>query len=121
MVQWEVFSRKKSLPPNKRIWSATANEDSQNEVITLHKDYIRAGADIITTNTFRTNPYSLISSGITDIVGNVSNAVDLAKRARENLLFLLLVLILRSKIVIRLKEQFHKKIWNGITKFILMP
>src|SRR5574338_19185 len=72
----------KKLTSNKRIWSAKANDDSQNEVITLHKDYIRAGADIITTNTFRTNPYSLISSGVTDIIGSITKAIDLAKRAR---------------------------------------
>lgn len=74
--------QEKKLTPNKRVWSATANDDSKNEVITLHKDYIRAGADIITTNTFRTNPYALISTGVTDIVGSVNNAVELAKRAR---------------------------------------
>ncbi len=74
--------QEKKLTSNKRIWSATANDDSQNEVIALHKDYIRAGADIITTNTFRTNPYSLISSGITDVVGSVLKAVNLAKYAR---------------------------------------
>lgn len=74
--------QEKKLTPNKRVWSATANDDSKSEVITLHKDYIRAGADIITTNTFRTNPYALISTGVTDIVGSVSNAVELAKRAR---------------------------------------
>jgi heptosyltransferase-2 len=74
--------QEKKLTSNKRVWSAKANDDSINEVITLHKDYIRAGADIITTNTFRTNPYSLISSGVTDVVGSVLKAVDLAKRAR---------------------------------------
>ena len=74
--------QEKKLTSNKRVWSAKANDDSQNEVITLHKDYIRAGADIITTNTFRTNPYALLSTGITDVVGTVSKAVDLAKRAR---------------------------------------
>ena len=74
--------QEKKLTSNKRVWSAKANDDSQNEVITLHKDYIRAGADIITTNTFRTNPYTLLSTGITDVVGTVSKAVDLAKRAR---------------------------------------
>ncbi len=76
--------QEKKLTSNKRVWSAKANDDSRSEVLTLHKDYIRAGADIITTNTFRTNPYSLISSGVTDIVGSVSKAVEIAKRARGN-------------------------------------
>lgn len=74
--------QEKKLTSNKRVWSATANDDSKNEVITLHRDYIRAGADIITTNTFRTNPYSLILEGVTDIYESVSKAVGLAKRAR---------------------------------------
>ena len=74
--------QEKKLTSNKRIWSAKANDDSRIEVLTLHKDYIRAGADIITTNTFRTNPYSLIASGVTDITGSVSKAVEIAKRAR---------------------------------------
>ena len=74
--------QEKKLTSNKRVWSAAANDDSKSEVVLLHKEYIKAGADIITTNTFRTNPYSLISSGITDIVGNVFKAVGLAKIAR---------------------------------------
>ncbi|HQI41808.1 MAG: hypothetical protein B6D44_01120 [Ignavibacteriales bacterium UTCHB2] len=74
--------QEKKLTSNKRVWSATANDDSRREVIILHKDYLRAGADIITTNTFRTNPYTLISTGVTDISESVKNAVELAKRAR---------------------------------------
>ena len=66
----------------KRVWSASANDQFANKVVSLHKEYIRAGADIITTNTFRTNPYSLISSGITDITEKVTNAVNLAKQAK---------------------------------------
>jgi len=64
-----------------KIWSANANENFGNKVIMLHKDYIRAGADIITTNTFRTNPFALLSSGISDISGSVKKAVNLAKFA----------------------------------------
>ncbi len=36
------------------IWSADANLDHPEVVETIHSDYISAGADIITTNTFRT-------------------------------------------------------------------
>lgn len=66
----------------KRVWSASANEEFSRKVITLHKDYIRAGTDIITTNTFRTNPYTLLSSGVTDITEKVKTAVNLAKQAK---------------------------------------
>jgi homocysteine S-methyltransferase len=37
------------------LWSASANETHPHVVRELHKDYIDAGAEIITTNTFRTN------------------------------------------------------------------
>ena len=37
------------------LWSSRINLEKPNEVIDLHKKYIKAGADIITTNTFRTN------------------------------------------------------------------
>lgn len=66
----------------KRIWSASANEEFSQKVIALHRDYIRAGADIITTNTFRTNPYTLLTSGVTDLTEKVAKAVELAKIAR---------------------------------------
>ncbi|NUN07835.1 MAG: homocysteine S-methyltransferase family protein [Ignavibacteriaceae bacterium] len=42
--------------PRSKIWASQFNETHPEEVIKLHKDYITAGADIITTNTFRTNP-----------------------------------------------------------------
>jgi methionine synthase I (cobalamin-dependent)/ADP-heptose:LPS heptosyltransferase len=74
--------QEKKLSSKTRVWSASANEDSSNKVISLHKDYIRAGADIITTNTFRTNPYTLLKEGLTDITEKVSKAVKLAKLAK---------------------------------------
>jgi homocysteine S-methyltransferase len=37
------------------LWSSLANIEETNLVVQLHKEYIDAGADIITTNTFRTN------------------------------------------------------------------
>ncbi len=44
-------------------------------------EYIEAGADIITTNTFRTNPASLFKAGISNAAEYVKEAVDLAKQA----------------------------------------
>ena len=38
------------------LWMSLANITHPDTVIELHKQYIDAGADIITTNTFRTNP-----------------------------------------------------------------
>ena len=38
------------------LWSSYLNITNPEAVIDLHKKYIEAGADIITSNTFRTNP-----------------------------------------------------------------
>ena len=38
------------------LWSSIVNITNPEKVIALHKEYIDSGADIITTNTFRTNP-----------------------------------------------------------------
>lgn len=41
------------------MWMTFANINNPEVVIDIHKKYIEAGADIITTNTFRTNPSSV--------------------------------------------------------------
>ena len=63
------------------LWTTNVNFNAPGEVIKIHRDYIAAGADIITTNTFRTNPYSLEQAGIFDIGKYVEAAVNLAKTA----------------------------------------
>ena len=40
------------------LWSAQANIEEPQIVRSVHKDYVEAGADIITTNTFRTTTWS---------------------------------------------------------------
>jgi len=67
------------------LWSAKANIDYPEIVLLIHKDYIKAGADIITTNTFRTNPYTLKQAGISSVNRFVKNAVDIAKQAKGDL------------------------------------
>jgi homocysteine S-methyltransferase len=37
-------------------WSSEANHTNPEAVLSIHEEYINAGADIITTNTFRTTP-----------------------------------------------------------------
>ncbi|QQS37899.1 MAG: homocysteine S-methyltransferase family protein [Ignavibacteriales bacterium] len=66
------------------LWSTRANIISSPEVLKIHKAYIKAGADIITTNTFRTNPSTLEKSGISKKENYIRTAVDLAKEASEN-------------------------------------
>ena len=48
-----------SLP----LWSGDINRTHPSEVSRVHEDYLSAGADIITTNTFRTTPRTYIHAG----------------------------------------------------------
>ena len=40
------------------LWSANANIEHPQIVMDIHADYIQAGCDIITTNTFRSTFYT---------------------------------------------------------------
>jgi len=45
------------------IWSADCNINNRELVFKIHSEYINAGADIITTNTFRTTSYTYHKAG----------------------------------------------------------
>lgn len=72
-----LIARGHSAPPP--MWSAAALTTAPAAVSDLHREYAAAGANVLTTNTFRTRP--------TDAGPNWSNlaaqAVDLAKTGRE--------------------------------------
>ena len=59
------------------LWSANALLDYKDTQILkqIHLDYVNAGADIITTNTFRTHRRALVPSG------NAYRALELTRRA----------------------------------------
>jgi homocysteine S-methyltransferase len=61
------------------LWSANAllNDRDARILQDIHEDYLRAGADIITTNTFRTHRRALSPSG------NANRALELTRRAVE--------------------------------------
>jgi S-methylmethionine-dependent homocysteine/selenocysteine methylase len=65
-------------------WSAKANLNYPEKIINIHKSYIEAGADIITTNTFRTNPLALQQVGIYNYKTFVKKAIELAFQAKAN-------------------------------------
>lgn len=75
----------KGLTSKDYSWSAKINLLKPDEVIKIHREYIQAGADIITTNTFRTNPYALDQVGINDYKKYVRQAINLAKTSIDNL------------------------------------
>ena len=77
----------RNVPKDEHLWMSLANITHSDKVLELHKEYIEAGADIITTNTFRTNPaakrgYSVEgNNSIIDLHGFVTKSVDLAIKA----------------------------------------
>ena len=64
------------------LWSSYANIVASEKVIEVHREYINAGTDIITTNTFRTNPiaYNQASLEISNL-DFVKRSVELARHA----------------------------------------
>ena len=66
------------------LWSANAlmNDRDAKILQQIHEDYLRAGADIITTNTFRTHCRALAPSGNADrALEFTCRAVDIARAA----------------------------------------
>lgn len=66
-------------------WSAAALATHADTVREVHEDYIRAGADLIITNTFPTARHVLEPAGMGEQFRELNiRAVTLAKEAREN-------------------------------------
>jgi len=65
------------------LWSALALIEAPDLVYEIHRDYVAAGADVITTNTFRTNRRIVLRAGLgEDMDAELgAKAVELAKRA----------------------------------------
>jgi S-methylmethionine-dependent homocysteine/selenocysteine methylase len=64
------------------LWSANALIHRPEVVLEIHRDYIAAGADIITTNTFRTTQRTFRRAGTTDRSAELTAlAVRLAEEA----------------------------------------
>ena len=75
------YIQQKGYQTDDILWTAKLNMTKPDDVIQIHKEYIYAGADIITTNTFRTNPNSLDEAGIISYSEYVSAAVKIAREA----------------------------------------
>ena len=58
----ELIKRGEYLPPY--IWSADSNLKNPDLVAQIHTDYINAGSNYITTNTFRTTPRAFKKTGL---------------------------------------------------------
>jgi len=67
------------------LWSANALTNRGEVVLQIHRDYIDAGADIITTNTFRTTRRMFARANLPDQSDRYTTvAVDLAHQARDS-------------------------------------
>lgn len=65
-------------------WCATATLNHPDLLLSVHRDYILAGADIITTNTFSTNRCMLEPAGLGSRVREINAAaVQIALQARQ--------------------------------------
>ncbi len=65
------------------LWTSKLNLSNPEAICSVHEQYIEAGANIITTNTFRTNPSALSKAGIKDSSVFLNEAVRIAKKASE--------------------------------------
>jgi len=76
---------RRGAPMDDAAWDAAALVTHPSMVREVHEDYIRAGADVIITNTFATARHVLEPAGMGEQFRELNiRAVTLAKEAREN-------------------------------------
>lgn len=76
---------KRGVPMDDAAWCATATATNPDVVREVHEDYIRAGAEVIITNTYPAAKHVLKETGVGDRFRELNaRAVELAKEAREN-------------------------------------
>lgn len=64
-------------------WTSRAILEHPTKIVEIHRAYIEAGSDILTTNTFRTNPLAHRSTGLS-AEALTRTAVQLAQQARAH-------------------------------------
>jgi S-methylmethionine-dependent homocysteine/selenocysteine methylase len=76
--------QRRGVPMHRVAWSAAALETHPQTVRQVHEDYIAAGAEVITANSFGTSRHVLEPAGMGDRVADLNRrAVALAREARE--------------------------------------
>lgn len=75
----------KKIKGDEYLWMSKANLDDPELVLEIYNTYIKVGADIITTNTFRTNPISVKKHKKLKVDNIVKKSVDIAKFAKNDL------------------------------------
>ena len=76
---------KKGATMHKDLWCGTCSVESPDLVKKVHEEYISAGADIITTNTYATTPIAMKQYGFDNQIDEFNKkSVQLAKEAIKN-------------------------------------
>src|SRR5262245_22202829 len=79
-----VYVSKGSTPDKLGPWSATANLDAPEVVRQVHEDYLRLGADVITSNNFWTSRPKLAEVGLAERWEEIARiAGQIALQARD--------------------------------------
>ena len=77
---------KKGAKMHKDLWCGTCSVESPDLVKKVHEEYILAGADIITTNTYATTPIAMKQYGFDNQINEFNKkSVQLAKEAVKDL------------------------------------
>ncbi|HEX7082197.1 MAG TPA: homocysteine S-methyltransferase family protein [Gammaproteobacteria bacterium] len=76
--------RRRGVTPDDAAWSAPAALTHPDVLTSIHLDYIRAGAEVVTTNTFAASRFVLDAAGLGHRFEELNRAaVSAAMRARE--------------------------------------
>ncbi len=81
----ELRARGYEVPDHIRsIWSAKALMDAPDAIVQIHRDYIDAGAEVITANNYMVTPPLLAREGLADRFEELTlRALELANQARD--------------------------------------
>lgn len=76
--------QRRGAPMDGMAWCAVATKSHPEMLRQLHEDYIRAGADVITSNTFSSARHMLEAAGLGDETVEINRrAVEIAREARD--------------------------------------
>jgi S-methylmethionine-dependent homocysteine/selenocysteine methylase len=76
---------RRGVPMSDISWNGAALVENPDAIVAAHEDYIRAGAEVIITNTFGVGPYMFEEMGMGDRTDElIRSAAELAQRARDN-------------------------------------
>ena len=77
--------QKRGVSMDEDVWSGIAHRTHPEITLQVHEDYIRAGAQVITANTYSTARHVLERINMGDQVRSLNEeAVQLARKARDN-------------------------------------